>query len=424
MKRIDYPHVGETLYTDALPNGLTLLVVPKKGFSKTFAMLATRYGGADRRFRFEGHWRDTPAGIAHFLEHKAFDMPDGSNTLAVFSANGASPNAFTGADMTAYHFECTDRFEENLRLLLQFVSTPWFSGESVAKEQGIIGQEIRMLDDSPGWVIYNNLMRALYAHNPLRDSIGGTVESIAEITADMLYACHKIFYNPSNMTLSVVGDVDPERVRALAMEHLPAAPGEVPERDYGPAEDPLPLETKVSAAMEVSIPRFLMGAKLPSGAKGTARLRQMLVGDLALECVLGRSSRFYLDLYAEGLLNRDFSAGTDITAGEQMLVLGGESKDPGAVCEAIFAAAETAAEKGLDAAAFDRVKKTAFGARVRSLDSFDGLCAELAQSSFLGYNPFEVFSVLESITRQDAESFIRSALSREKIAVSVITPIR
>lgn len=424
MNRIDYPNIGETLYTDELPNGLTLLVAPRKGFTKTFAMFATRYGGADRRFRYEGEWRDTPAGIAHFLEHKAFDMPDGSNTLATFSANGASPNAFTGPDMTAYHFECTDRFEDNLRLLLDFVSTPWFSEESVAKEQGIIGQEIRMLDDSPGWVLYNNLMRAMYARHPLRDSIGGTVESIAEISADMLYACHKIFYNPSNMTLAVVGDVDPERVRALALECLPETPGEVPERNYGPEEDALPAEANVSAAMEVSIPRFLMGAKLPSGETGKALMRHMLIGDLALETLLGRSSKLYLDNYAAGLLNRDFSAGVDITAGEQMVVLGGETKDPDAVCEAIFAAFEDAAKNGLDDAAFARVKKTSFGARVRSLDSFDGLCAELAQCSFLGYNPLEMFSELESITQQDAEEFIRTMLSREKMAVSVVTPTR
>ena len=204
MNRLDYAAIGETLYTRTLPNGLPVFVLRKKGLRKSFAAFAARYGGADRRFRLDGRMHDTPAGIAHYLEHKMFDMPDGS-AMARLDANGASPNAFTSDAMTLYHFECTSRFDENLRELLRFVSTPYFTDESVAKEQGIIAQEIRMYEDSPDFRLYINLMRSLFEHSALRDGVAGTVESIAEITPELLYNCYRAFYRPSNMALAVVG---------------------------------------------------------------------------------------------------------------------------------------------------------------------------------------------------------------------------
>ena len=182
METLNYPALGETLVRHTLSNGLRILVAPKPGFRRAHAIFATRYGGADRRFRLGDRWIDTPAGIAHFLEHKMFDMPDGSNVLAELSARGASPNAYTGSAVTAYHFTCTDNFYVNLDTLLNYVSTPYYTEESVRKEQGIIAQEIRMYENSPGSVGYYRLMEILYAHHPVRENVAGTVESIASIS--------------------------------------------------------------------------------------------------------------------------------------------------------------------------------------------------------------------------------------------------
>lgn len=104
MQKEYFKNIDETLISEVLPNGLKINIVPRPQFSKSYAMFATNYGGADRRFKLSGEWLDTPAGVAHFLEHKMFDMPDG-NALSVLSARGASPNAFTSSCMTAYHFE-------------------------------------------------------------------------------------------------------------------------------------------------------------------------------------------------------------------------------------------------------------------------------------------------------------------------------
>ena len=167
MNEKSYPRIGETVLEKTLPNGLKIFIVPKPQHRKKYAFFATRYGGMDMQFIRNGEKCDTPAGIAHYLEHKMFDTKDG-NALQVLSQNGAEPNAFTSNAMTGYYFDCTEHFEENLRILLSFVSVPYFTDESVEKERGIIGQEIRMVEDSPDWQVYERLLACLYRSSPAR----------------------------------------------------------------------------------------------------------------------------------------------------------------------------------------------------------------------------------------------------------------
>ena len=422
MRKLEYPAIGETLYRETLPNGLRLSVITKPGYTRSFAFFATEYGGADRRFRLNGEYIDTPMGVAHYLEHKMFDMPEGDNALSRLAANGAQPNAYTASGITAYYFESTANFDENLRMLLKFVSTPYFTKESVQKEQGIIGQEIRMTEDDPDNVVYDELMRCLYANHPIRDPVIGTIGSIAEITPETLYHCHQIFYHPGNMSLAVVGNVDPEAVRAAALEVLPSKPGPVPERDYGAAETPLPLKPRFLRAMEVSAPQFLLGAKLPPAKRGDALLRQKLLADLTLSCLYRQSSPFYNRLYEQGLINADFFADIDYAADTMTLLAGGESRNPEAVLSAFTAEAQKAAKDGIDPAFFSRIMRAGYGGRIRALSSFGGLAASLADSDFGGYNCLDAFAVLNTITEQEVRVFIRENLTPERFAMSVITP--
>lgn len=421
MQKYEYTSIGETLYCDTLSNGLKISVLTKPGYTRCYAFFATNYGGADRCFRLGDEYITTPMGVAHFLEHKMFDMPDEDNALAILAANGAQPNAYTSSGITAYHFESTANFNENLRTLLRFVSTPYFTDESVAKEQGIIGQEIRMCEDSPDYVIYDELTRCLYDHHPVRDSVVGTIESIAEITPQTLYNCHKIFYTPGNMALTVVGDVDPEQVRAIALEILPSDCGEIPCREYGPPETLLPAKTRFLRSMEVSAPQFIIGAKV-GHAEGNALLRQKIVSGIALNYLYSQSSPFYSRLYSEGLLNSDFCVEADFSAGTATLLAAGESKNPEAVFEQFCAEAETVAREGLEPKYFMRTLRASYGARIRALSSFAGLCAGMASASFGGYNFLDVFSVTETITAEEVRGFIREYLCRDHLAMSVIVP--
>ena len=424
LQRHDYPGVGETLYSAVLDNGLEIRIVPKKDFSTFYAAFATNYGGACRRFRVDGQELDTPAGVAHYLEHKMFDLPNGDNALNILSANGADPNAFTSSGTTCYYFQCTEGFEENLRMLLHFVSTPYFTDETVQKEQGIIAQEIRMGEDNPGLAIYYNLLRMLYAHHPIRDRVAGTVESIAEITAETLYTCHRVFYAPSNMILCVEGDVDPEAVCRIAEEVLPKEKAPVPTADFGEAEELLPAERFHTEAMEVSAPQFLIGAKLSPGLTGSAAQRQRLVAALALRMLCGSSSPFYTRLYADGTLNMDFDYEVDASAGTLTFILGGESKTPETVLREFSAEVRRIAEKGFDEGTFTRARRASLGARLRALEDFDNVCVSLAMDHFDGYCSFDSFDLLDGITAEDCRRFVAEELAPERLALSVITPKR
>ena len=422
MQKEFFKNIDETLLTETLPNGLQISIVPKPAFSKSYAMFATNYGGADRRFKLAGQWLDTPAGVAHFLEHKMFDMPEG-NALNELSARGASPNAFTSSGITAYYFESTSRFDENLHTLLRFVSTPYFTPESVQKEQGIIGQEIRMVEDNPGYALYYNLLKCLYENNPVRDSVAGTVESIAEITSETLHHCHKVFYNPSNMALCVVGNVDPDAVIEAARSLLPAEPGEVPESDYGSENSAAPAQKSMSVRMEVSAPQFLFGVKLLPEKTGGARLRQMLVGDIAQRLLFGASAPLFNRLYAEGLLNGSFDYELDYTAGTAMLLAGGESRNVEAMMDEVVKEIAKISAEGLDTTAFENVRRACFGSRLRSLGSFSALAQALADGAFAAYRPLDAFETLAVVTPEEVESFIRENLAPERLALSVVSPL-
>ncbi len=421
MMTREYPRIGETVFEEVLDNGLHVFVFPKPEFGKSYAFFATRYGGMDTRFRLGDKWLDTPMGIAHYLEHKMFDTPDG-NALQTLSAAGASPNAFTSTDITGYHFECTDKFWDNLRTLLTFVSVPYFTEESVEKEQGIIAQEIRMYEDNPGWQVYHMLMENLYVHNPVRNSVAGSVESIAEITAETLYHCHEAFYTPSNMVLCVAGNVDPEEVCALAREILPGENKPSIPRDRG-ADEPREAGAPYSErTMAVATPLFQMGVKVRPGEDGPAQLRQRLLGDLACEALMGSSSPLYSRLYAQGLINSSFYCGYSDDPGTAFLIVGGESKDPAAIRDAILAEADRVRAEGLDEGLFQRLKKAAYGAYVRGLNSFENLCVSQARAYFAGQDPWTFPELYDGMTRQDAEAFLRDWLRPEHVTLSVIRP--
>ena len=423
IRKREYALIGEEIYSGKLPNGLSVFVAPKRGFHKSYAFFATDFGGADRRFKLSGNWIDTPEGVAHFLEHKMFDMEDGTNALMLLSGNGASPNAYTSPDITAYHFECVENFMENLQTLLSFVTTPYFTPESVEKEQGIIGQEIRMSDDDPDHCLYYGLMKSLFRSNPLRDSVAGTIESIAEITSDTLYDCHRVFYNPSNMALCVVGDVDHEEVFDIAHKTTPGDPGETPERDYGPRETLKPEAESFSKNMEISLPLFLAGCKSEPAPRGRETLRLDLTGALALDILAGHSSPLYFRLYDEGLVNSTFSASYESALGAAYTIFGGETREPERVFREVCDEILRISGDGPDAAMFGRIKKAAVGSQIRALNSFSAISGGIVEGHFRGYDTFETPEILESIEMDDITAFFRERLSPADMAISIISPI-
>ena len=410
----------ERMEERTLENGLRVCYLPKEGFSKTFAILATNFGSVDASFTIDGERYDTPAGVAHFLEHKMFEDEDG-NALQKFARTGASPNAFTSHTMTAYHFSCTDRFEENLEILLKFVFTPYFTEENVAKERGIIGQEIGMMDDTPSWRLFCGLLEGLYRNHPVRVPIAGSVESIAQITPEVLYTCHRAFYSPKNMALIVCGTADFDEICRMAAQFSPAEAPEIGERHYGDRREAV-NELTVERRMAVSRPQFLLGFKDTPLAAGESRLRRALLGELAVRILCGDTAPLYAELYGKRLIGRDFDTDYMLFPEGATAILGGESRDPEAARAAIEAETARLAREGVEQALFDRMKKALYGLWLRVLDVPEAYARQQAAAIFAGEDYADFAALCDTISPQDVQAVYARWAQRDRSSMSVIRP--
>ena len=423
MNRTHYPQLDEILYHGRLPNGLTVAVVPKEGFSKKLAYFVTDFGSIHTDFLFEGQEHHVPAGIAHYLEHKLFDMPDGRDVSAEFAALGAITNAFTSYDMTAYYFSCTENFADCLRLLLEFVSTPYFTEESVRKEQGIIDQEIGMNEDAPESKVFENLVSTLYHRHPIRVPILGTSESIREITADTLHLCHRAFYTPGNMMLCVIGDVDAEEVASIAEDILGKDSSPVAQKLNNWEEALVCPQSQTLSRMEVAMPMFDLAFKSRPLGKGDEAIRQEMIADLAAEALFGESSALYLKLYEEGVIDSSFGGGFETVDGAAMLLCSGDSESPEVIRQAILAQAQTLRAEGIGEEAFLRMKRSALGRRIRALDSFDSTCFRLCAYKMSDFDYFRFPEIYRDIRQEDVLAFIAETVKAGHSVLSVIEPL-
>ena len=421
MNRTHYPRLDEQVWRETLPNGLDVILLPRQGFSRKIAYFVTDFGSVHTDFFFEGKEHHVPAGVAHFLEHKLFDLP-GRDVSAEFAAQGAHTNAFTSYDMTAYYFSCTEGFETCLRLLLEFVSTPYFTEESVNKEFGIIDQEIGMTEDAPDNRVYENLMAAAFSDHPIRVPILGTRETIRQITPEILTTCHRAFYTPGNMLLCVVGDVEPETVTSIAREVLGDEPREVGRklRDWNEPES-CP-EQNVEGAMEVAMPMFSLLFKCPHPGHGEEGIRREITAELACELLFGESSELYQKLYEEGIIDTSFGGGFEIIDGCAMLMVSGDSDYPEEVRSALIAQAAKLAREGIAKADYDRMLRCALGSRIKGLDSFDSTCFRLCAYHMTDFDYFDFPRIYESITPEEIQAFLGSCLREDNCALSVIYP--
>lgn len=421
MIRKEFPAVDERYFEERLENGLLVRVIEKPGFAKKYAFAAVDFGSNDTKFAFDGKVYDTPAGVAHYLEHKMFDLPDG-NAMELFAKYGGSNNAFTSYAMTAYYVECTEQFEENLSVLLRMVSTPYFTEESVEKERGIIAQEIKMYDDSADSAVQENLLAAMYEHHPIRVSIAGNVESIRDITAQTLYDCFRAFYDPSNMILCVIGDVKAADVIEQTRRETPASCGARPVRDYGEAEKPVCREKKVTGQMEVSMPTFAIGFKCDAPEEGMEGVRAEFTALMAAEMLIGESSELYTRLYDEGVIDGDFSVDYEYVRGAAMLIASGDSEEPDRILEEMIAEAARIAAEGADEKRFLRLKKSALGRRLRELDGFESICYRMCAYYFDGAEYYDYPAAFQIVTKEDVELFLRDFVIKERAAISIIEP--
>lgn len=423
MESIHYDNLQETLYYEVMDNGLHVYVLPKPGFQKTYATFATKYGSVDNHFKVEGESETrVPDGIAHFLEHKMFEEPEG-DIFAKFASNGASANAFTSFDQTVYLFSATENIHDNLETLINFVQNPYFTDQNVEKEKGIIGQEINMYQDNPDWRVYFGLIEAMYKVHPVHIDIAGTVESIGTITKEDLYTCYNAFYHPSNMLLFVVGGVDPVETMNLIRSNQAGKSYEKQgsiERIFDP--EPQGVEEKRrESRLAVSLPKCLFGFKEKQvGLTAEEQLRRDLTTKLMMDLLFGSSTELYQQLYDEDLISDSFGHEYNSSPQYAFSAVGGDTKDPDQLLERIRTEVDKLKATGFQASDFERARKKKMGGYLRMLNSPENIAHEFTRYQFRGADFFKVLPVYESITIDDVNRRLQEHIDWDQLAVSIV----
>ncbi|USB32031.1 pitrilysin family protein [Paenibacillus sp. YPG26] len=423
MEKFQYEKLQETLYHEVMDNGLQVYVLPKPGFQKTYATFTTKYGSIDNHFRVEGQDEiSVPDGIAHFLEHKMFEEPEG-DIFATFASQGASANAFTSFDQTTYLFSSTENISANLETLINFVQNPYFTDQNVDKEKGIIGQEIGMYADNPDWRVYFGLIEALYKVHPVHIDIAGTVESIGTITKETLYTCYNAFYHPSNMLLFVVGGVDPEEVFNLVRANQAR-------KDYKPQgtierlfnEEPAGVnERRRTSKLPVSLPKCLFGFKETKlGITGTERIKLDLTTKLALDLLFGSSTDLYQKLYDQDLISDSFGHEYNSDPNYAFSAIGGDTRDPEELLRVITEEVNALVQTGFKPENFERARKKKIGGYLRMMNSPENIAHEFTRYKFRRGDLFEVLQIYESITLDDVNQRLKEHINWDQMAVSLV----
>ena len=411
-------HLGEYSLT-VLDNGLKVYIMEKPGFSSCYTVFGTKYGSIDTKFSRNGEAEiEVPPGIAHFLEHKLFESEDG-DTFSKFAKTGAYANAFTSFDRTCYLFSCSKNFEENLDILLDFVQTPYFTQENVEKEQGIIGQEIRMYEDSPGWRVMFNMLGQMYENHPVKIDIAGTVESIAQIDHNLLYECYNTFYNPSNMFICKAGNIDTEKVLEQIINGMKPRESVTVKRARFQETERLG-SNYIEQELEVSKPLFCLGFKQIC-EEGHPTVKERIVADLTLEILSGDCSELYRRLIDEGLIGDDFSSEYFQGEGYCAFIIEGETEEPQRVADEIMKEIEYIISNGVDENLLSALKKSAYGDAIKRFDSTEGIVMDMIDCAISGGDLFDTADILKTITSKDIISCFK-LMKRELSVLSVIKP--
>ncbi len=416
--------IGEEYQKLIHPSGLTIYYMNKPQKAKKAAMIATKFGSVNFCFKtLDGREVSVPNGTAHFLEHKLFEGKDG-NAFDFYGKTGAKANAYTSNDKTAYYFVCSDRFNDNLNILLSFVTHPYLTNENVEKEKGIIAQEIKMYEDEPGWQGYFTMVQGLYQDHPICRDIAGTVDDIYSLTPEILMDCYNTFYHPANLVLAVAGDVPLDEVLKTVDRYFEA--GEKRASIDLPIQEPDAARVRYTEKeMLVSRPIFHLGFKdNHTDVDGFALAKKEMEVEILLEYLFGKSSTFYKELYETGLINNEFDCWYDLSDYFSFCVINGESDDPKAVEEQAFRHIDTLFEKGVEEERFKEIRNGLYGALVVETDHAYGMVNRFIGNHLNGAVTLDSIAALQMITASDLVERAKEMFSRERSCLSVIKPLK
>lgn len=419
MKVIESLKIKEKIYMEKLENGLTIMIVPKNTTNKKYVIWGTHFGSIDNHFIMPNTKEEVsvPDGVAHFLEHKMFEQENGRNSLDVLMALGVDANAYTTNNHTAYLFETTENFYEALDELMDYVQHPYFTDENVEKEKGIIGQEIGMYDDDPGWRLYMNALDCLYHDNLIKLDVAGTVESISKIDKDVLYKCYNTFYNPSNMVMVVCGDFEPEKMLEEIKKRLVEKPkqGEI-KRIYAQEKKEIHMPYKEDT-MEVSSPIFMIGFKDKIEEKN--KIQRHIAIEILMNMLIGKSSSLYQKLYNDGLLMSQPDLDYEFSNDYAHVLIASQSKEPKKVQEELLKEIKILQEN-FDEAHFNRIRKKVYGDYVAEYNNVADISRMLLSDYFKGVQTFDYIEQFSTVTLEYTRQILQEVFDEKKCILSVI----
>lgn len=422
IKEVKSERLGDKYIKAEHPTGLKIFIYPKEGYSSTYAVIATKYGSINRTFKVEGEEEliTVPDGIAHYLEHKLFESEDG-DAFSKYAKTGASANAYTSFDLTGYLFSCTENFDESLDILLDLIQSPYFTEENVKKEQGIIGQEIKMYEDSAGWRVLFNLLGAMYHEHPINVDIAGTIDTIAQITPEKLYKCYNSFYNLSNMVLCIAGNVDVNKTLAridskIKDKEIVRVENIFPDEPYEVVKD------RVEQRFDITVPMFHLGfkEKAVGGRLPSVKTAQT---EILLEILSSRSSRLYNELMDRKLINSSFGSEYFEGPGYAAIIFSGESNDPDEAARVIKEEISRIKKEGISKEDFERAKKSVYGGNIGSLNSSQSIASAILNLTFADRELFDTIDCIANITLEDVENRLNEQLDVNNSSLSVVLPL-
>lgn len=423
MKIINYQRLQEKMYYEEMDNGLKVYIIPKTGFSKTYGLFSTRFGSIDTTFipLGENEMIKVPDGIAHFLEHKMFEMKDG-DASDKFAALGASTNAFTSSSRTAYLFNTTSHEKECIELLLDFVQDIYLTDQTVEKEKGIINQEIGMYDDDPDWRCYFGSIQNLYQKHPVKIDIAGTVETVVEIDKETLEKCYHTFYHPSNMMLFIVGNVDPEEIIQLVKKNQ-ASKHFQKEMSIQRMEIDEPVEIFKSEEilnMDVTIPKVIVSMKINDILTDPIeKMKRELSMNLLLDILFAKSSSLYEKWVDEGIVNDSFSANFTQERNYSFLQIGGDTFKPYELKDKIINFIDSFENYEIREEEFIRVQKKNIGMFIGLFNIPESIANLFSRYYFEGIMIFDLIDTLFDLKLQDLEN-LKTLFKKELTSTFII----
>lgn len=350
-----------------------------------------------------------------------FEQPNGTNSLDTMMALGLDANAYTTNDHTAYLFECSEdeNFYKGLDELMDYVQSPYYTNENVEKEKGIIGQEIMMYDDDPGFQLYLNTLKCLYSKCPIRIDIAGSIDSIAPINPDILYKCYNTFYNPSNMVLVVCGNFEPQNILEEIKKRLKPSKniGEI-HRIY--EEEPKEINEKhMEKSMSVSMPIFMIGIK-DKIVNPSERVRRHMAIEVILNLLIGKSSNLYKKLYEEQILLGEADSEYEFSNQYAHILISGQSNNPQLVQDMLITEIEKLKNNGFVVEDFERMKRKIYGEFVTEFNDVASISRMFLADTVKQINSFDYVDEYDNITMEYAKELLNEVFVEDKMVLSVI----